>query len=123
MRFFYLSLMTLLLLSACQSQQESDTPQQEAATTTTITTQPQQPQPQQPPAPPLKLDVSQTALEGLSRQGEEEALLHPAPTTIVKDAKKTKKVDISTGLLFDKEANNMVEGVAGGEVKINISLD
>ncbi|MCD6527082.1 MAG: hypothetical protein J7K75_08855 [Desulfuromonas sp.] len=106
-------LLTLLTLTACQTKEDTTAPTQTETS--------QQPAPQVV-IPDIKLEVSEQVLTELSQKDQSE-LSSAAPQRLTGEAKNTKDVEISAGVLTDKNAESIEESISGGEVKIKIKLD
>lgn len=117
MRISCLSLLIIVpILTACQPDQEKDKNLPPVKEQQVISIK------KQTPAPQLKLNLSKTILKEINTKDNLD-LHDAAPTRLNKDAQKQKQIAVSTGLLFDKNNDDLLKSVAGGEIKISVPLD
>lgn len=130
-----LMILATIMLSACQS--DNETPQLQPSSTEAITVTPEIPasSPQestisieepvvQPTTKPINLEVTQQSLEQLYND-EDQQIAADAPVRITKQSDGAQKTKISGGVLLDEEGsvmNDGVDSIDGAEVKISIPL-
>lgn len=134
-KIFLVMIFSTLMLSACQSEHETSTPQpvevEEPASSTeehpALTEQSTLPIKQpavQITTPPINLDVTQQSLKQLYNE-EDQEITADAPVRITKQSDGAQKTEISGGVLLDEQGSMMNDGVDnidGAEVKISVPL-